>query len=175
MSGNDSARSVESSFHTVWGVWTPAKLNLFLEILGRRADGYHEIETVMTAVGVYDSLTFAVREAPQLRIATRWSYGMANPSSGGAPTGATSVGDLPEQKNNIVTRALSLFATTSRSAIWSKGKHHQTYSVGSRFGGSPRATRRPPYWLRIVRGMSTCRRENSCGWRPTWAVMFLSS
>ena len=36
----------------------PAKLNLFLEVLGRRTDGYHEIESLMVAVSLYDSLTF---------------------------------------------------------------------------------------------------------------------
>jgi 4-diphosphocytidyl-2-C-methyl-D-erythritol kinase len=36
----------------------PAKLNLFLEVLGRRPDGYHEIESLMVAVSLYDSLTF---------------------------------------------------------------------------------------------------------------------
>ena len=28
----------------------PAKLNLFLEVLGRRPDGYHELSTVMAPV-----------------------------------------------------------------------------------------------------------------------------
>lgn len=35
----------------------PAKLNLFLEVLGRRPDGYHELSTVMVPVGLYDTLT----------------------------------------------------------------------------------------------------------------------
>lgn len=35
----------------------PAKINLFLEILGRRVDGYHEIDTVMQTVGLCDRLT----------------------------------------------------------------------------------------------------------------------
>lgn len=39
----------------------PAKLNLFLEVLGRRPDGYHELATVMVPVGISDTLT--VREA----------------------------------------------------------------------------------------------------------------
>lgn len=39
-------------------VLAPAKLNLFLEILGRRPDGYHEIETLMVAVNLHDRLTF---------------------------------------------------------------------------------------------------------------------
>jgi len=39
-------------------ILAPAKLNLFLEVLGRRPDGYHEIETVMVAVSLNDTLTF---------------------------------------------------------------------------------------------------------------------
>src|SRR5262249_51899374 len=39
-------------------VLAPAKLNLFLEVLGRRPDGYHEVETLMVAVSLYDTLTF---------------------------------------------------------------------------------------------------------------------
>lgn len=48
-------------------VLAPAKLNLFLEILGRRPDGYHEIETLMVAVNLYDRLTFV--DAPTGEIA----------------------------------------------------------------------------------------------------------
>jgi 4-diphosphocytidyl-2-C-methyl-D-erythritol kinase len=40
-------------------VLAPAKLNLFLEVLGRRPDGYHNIESVMVAVNLHDRLTFA--------------------------------------------------------------------------------------------------------------------
>ncbi|MGF1579267.1 MAG: 4-(cytidine 5'-diphospho)-2-C-methyl-D-erythritol kinase [Gemmataceae bacterium] len=39
-------------------VWAPAKVNLFLEILGKRPDGYHEIATLMVAVSLYDTLEF---------------------------------------------------------------------------------------------------------------------
>lgn len=41
-------------------VWAPAKLNLFLEVLGKRPDGYHEVETLMVTVGLGDTLDFAV-------------------------------------------------------------------------------------------------------------------
>jgi 4-diphosphocytidyl-2-C-methyl-D-erythritol kinase len=34
----------------------PAKINLFLEVLGRRADGYHEIESLLQMIGLYDEL-----------------------------------------------------------------------------------------------------------------------
>jgi 4-diphosphocytidyl-2-C-methyl-D-erythritol kinase len=39
-------------------VRTPAKVNLFLEVLARRSDGYHELATLMTAVSLYDTLEF---------------------------------------------------------------------------------------------------------------------
>ena len=45
----------------------PAKLNLFLEVLGRRPDGYHELETLMVAVDLYDTLHLA--DDPSGRIA----------------------------------------------------------------------------------------------------------
>ena len=34
----------------------PAKINLFLKVVGRRRDGYHELETLMCCIGVYDTL-----------------------------------------------------------------------------------------------------------------------
>ena len=39
-------------------VLAPAKLNLFLEVLGKRSDGYHELESLMVAVSLHDSLSF---------------------------------------------------------------------------------------------------------------------
>ena len=41
----------------------PAKINLFLQVIGKRPDGYHEIVTLMCCVGLYDTvwLTFAGR------------------------------------------------------------------------------------------------------------------
>ncbi len=39
-------------------VRAPAKVNLFLEVLRRREDGYHDLATLMVAVGLYDTLEF---------------------------------------------------------------------------------------------------------------------
>jgi 4-diphosphocytidyl-2-C-methyl-D-erythritol kinase len=39
-------------------VWAPAKVNLFLEVLAKRPDGYHEIETLLVAVNLFDTLKF---------------------------------------------------------------------------------------------------------------------
>jgi 4-diphosphocytidyl-2-C-methyl-D-erythritol kinase len=36
----------------------PAKVNLFLEVLGKRPDGYHDLATLMVAVSLFDTLEF---------------------------------------------------------------------------------------------------------------------
>jgi len=45
----------------------PAKLNLFLHITGRNADGYHALQTVFQILDYCDELTFTLREDEQLR------------------------------------------------------------------------------------------------------------
>jgi 4-diphosphocytidyl-2-C-methyl-D-erythritol kinase len=35
---------------------SPAKVNLTLKVLGKRADGFHELETLMCPVGIYDGI-----------------------------------------------------------------------------------------------------------------------
>lgn len=42
-------------------VSAPAKVNLFIEILGKRPDGFHEIVTVMQAVSIFDTVTVTRR------------------------------------------------------------------------------------------------------------------
>ena len=39
-------------------IQAPAKLNLFFEVLAKRNDGYHEIETLMCPIDLYDTLCF---------------------------------------------------------------------------------------------------------------------
>jgi 4-diphosphocytidyl-2-C-methyl-D-erythritol kinase len=38
----------------------PAKINLFLYVLGRRSDGYHDLETWMQKVQLYDTITLEI-------------------------------------------------------------------------------------------------------------------
>ena len=46
----------------------PAKLNLCLEVLGRRADGYHEVRTVLQAVDLADQLEVEEAEGISLEV-----------------------------------------------------------------------------------------------------------
>ena len=45
-----------------------AKINLFLEILGKREDGYNEIQTIFSLVEVYDRLNFILTKNSSVRI-----------------------------------------------------------------------------------------------------------
>jgi 4-diphosphocytidyl-2-C-methyl-D-erythritol kinase len=45
-----------------------AKFNLYLAVLGRRADGYHEIDTVLQTVDLADRITFEVTAAGNLTV-----------------------------------------------------------------------------------------------------------
>lgn len=64
----------------------PAKLNLFLEIVAKRADGYHELDTVMQAVDLCDELWIAPAGADELTLEC------SDPS-------------LPTDERNLVIRA----------------------------------------------------------------------
>ena len=43
-------------------VQAPAKVNLTLEVLGKRPDGYHEIASVMQIISLFDILTFSLSD-----------------------------------------------------------------------------------------------------------------
>ena len=44
----------------------PAKLNLFLHVVGRRADGYHELQTVFEFVDLYDEIAYKLARTETL-------------------------------------------------------------------------------------------------------------
>src|ERR1700728_1958573 len=46
----------------------PAKLNLFLHIVGRRADGYHELQTLFQFVDLCDDIFIDVRQDGEIRL-----------------------------------------------------------------------------------------------------------
>ena len=41
----------------------PAKINLTLEVLDKRGDGFHNIKSIMQMINLYDYLTISVKES----------------------------------------------------------------------------------------------------------------
>ena len=53
---------------TCFTVRAPAKVNWYLELLSKRDDGFHQIETFMSTVSLYDVLAFAPRDDSDLTL-----------------------------------------------------------------------------------------------------------
>jgi 4-diphosphocytidyl-2-C-methyl-D-erythritol kinase len=68
---------------------SPAKINLFLQVVGKRSDGYHELISLMTCVSLYDILTFDF-SAKNTRI-------------------TCSHPQVPEDESNLVLKAVRVF------------------------------------------------------------------
>ena len=58
------AQALGRATATLWPA--PAKLNLFLHIVGRRADGHHELQTCFQFVDLYDEVSLEVRADGQI-------------------------------------------------------------------------------------------------------------
>jgi 4-diphosphocytidyl-2-C-methyl-D-erythritol kinase len=82
-------------------IQAPAKLNLFFEVLARRADGYHEIETLMCPIDLYDTLHFQEDASGEVRLRCRRVFGAG-------VGGGRGLRDLPEGPDNLVVRAAEL-------------------------------------------------------------------
>ncbi|MDR1963649.1 MAG: 4-(cytidine 5'-diphospho)-2-C-methyl-D-erythritol kinase [Planctomycetaceae bacterium] len=77
--------------NTFWTVHTPAKLNLFFEVYGKREDGFHEIVSVAVPIRLFDTLTFEPVSGEEIHFTCQ---------------GGTL--DIPVGEENIVVRAIRL-------------------------------------------------------------------
>lgn len=71
------------------GLKAYGKINLGLDVLRRREDGYHEVRMIMQTVGLYDRLDLIYREEPGIKVETNLYY-------------------LPSNENNLVYQAAKL-------------------------------------------------------------------
>ncbi len=72
-------------------IGTPAKVNLFLEVLGKRDDGYHDINSLFQAVSLFDRITFT-----RIRYGSDISIELTNDA------------DVPVDGRNLIVRAFRL-------------------------------------------------------------------
>ena len=98
----------------------PAKLNLFLEVLGKRPDGYHEIETVLTpAPMVEDEVTASIAPYP----------GVSLTVEGGARWG------VPDDRTNLAWRAAELVLGDARASAGIHLRLRKEIPPGAGLGG----------------------------------------
>ncbi len=94
-------------------VQTPAKVNLTLDILGKRTDGFHEVETVLCPVSLFDEVTVELTESPEILIRVRVDSAPPPVLSGepGWVTPPAGKSDpawaIPEDASNLAVRAVA--------------------------------------------------------------------
>ena len=93
----------------------PAKLNLFLHITGRRANGYHELQTLFQFLDYGDTLHFNRRDDDQLQLLT----------------------DLPgvDAEDNLIMRAARLLREASGSQLGADIRLEKVLPMGGGIGG----------------------------------------
>ncbi len=84
-------------------IQAPAKVNLFLEVHGRRADGFHELETLIVPLELCDTVCFRPRSERGLRVHCEWTAGRR------ARRRPEIWEPLPRGETNLVYRALRDF------------------------------------------------------------------
>ena len=90
-----------SRFPLGWVVQAPAKLNLFFEVLAKRDDGYHEIETLIYPVNLYDTLYFKEDSSGQIKFGCKMV-------SGNLGSNGSKLGEVPLGADNLVVRSVDL-------------------------------------------------------------------
>ncbi|MCU0586827.1 MAG: 4-(cytidine 5'-diphospho)-2-C-methyl-D-erythritol kinase [Syntrophobacteraceae bacterium] len=73
----------------------PAKINLWLEVIAKRADGYHDLSSLMLPIGVYDEIRLEVTGGGGIRVECD------HPG-------------VPVDRGNLVWRAAELFFESAR-------------------------------------------------------------
>ncbi len=94
-----------------WEVRAPAKLNLLLEVLAKRGDGFHEIETLMVPIRLFDSLEFCADSTGQIELDCQWAT--TGPGLVRACGLMNHFEDVPRGADNIVVRAAELLRERS--------------------------------------------------------------
>jgi len=79
----------------------PCKINLFLEVLGKRDDGYHSLDTVMMAVSLVDELEITQRTDDQLALSVEFPEGFGQPLAE-----CDFAWRIPADSSNLIIKAL---------------------------------------------------------------------
>jgi 4-diphosphocytidyl-2-C-methyl-D-erythritol kinase len=95
-------------------VESPAKINLGLNIIAKREDGYHNLETIFIPILLSDKLTFIKSDVPSVE---------------------TNSELLNKQQNNLVTKAINLLEEITGNTISVKIYIDKAIPIGGGLGG----------------------------------------
>jgi 4-diphosphocytidyl-2-C-methyl-D-erythritol kinase len=100
-----------------WSAWpAPAKLNLFLQVVGRRPDGYHRLQTLFQILDWGDTVHLRPRDDGQVRRMDAADYGVA-------------------AADDLVVRAAQLLQSSGKSGQGADILVEKRIPVGGGFGG----------------------------------------
>jgi 4-diphosphocytidyl-2-C-methyl-D-erythritol kinase len=116
--------------------FAPAKINLYLHILGRRPDGFHELETLMAPISLGDTLDIDLIPA---------SSGIEFTCSDPA---------LSDAKDNLATKAARVFLQEFKLATGVRIHLEKAVPVGAGLGGGSSDAAAVLLALRELTGMS---------------------
>ncbi|PCH83568.1 MAG: 4-(cytidine 5'-diphospho)-2-C-methyl-D-erythritol kinase [Piscirickettsiaceae bacterium] len=106
--------SSKASWPDLW--WpAPAKLNLFLKVIGRRPDGYHQLQTVFQLLALSDWLNFTKRDDGEIRLEGNMS-------------------DI-ESSDNLIVRAAKLLQVSSSTSFGAEVVIKKVLPMGAGLGG----------------------------------------
>ena len=94
----------------------PAKINLTLRVLGRRADGYHDLESVVAKVTLYDGIDLVSEDDPAIQIEC------TNPA-------------VPTDTQNTIWRAIELLSNRAGPLPPMRVQLHKHIPLGAGLGG----------------------------------------
>jgi 4-diphosphocytidyl-2-C-methyl-D-erythritol kinase len=97
-------------------VLVPAKINLWLEVIGKRSDGYHELSTLMLPIAVYDRLGVTLGGADEVLLEC------THP-------------DVPHDERNLAWRAADRFRRAAGIAHGVRIRLQKNIPVGAGLGG----------------------------------------
>ena len=99
-----------------------AKINIGLDVVGRREDGYHEVRMIMQSIRLHDKLTISKTEKTGIRMETNLPY-------------------LPANENNLVYKAAKLLLDEFQiqQGVYIKLEKHIPVAAGMAGGSSDAA------------------------------------
>ncbi len=76
------------AMESMW-INAPAKINIGLDVVGRREDGYHEVRMIMQSIRLFDRLTLNRKKDPGVRLTTNLKF-------------------LPTDDNNLIVKSAKM-------------------------------------------------------------------